>query len=163
MKADCRRPARTAATLPSAAQNRVRWWPDAFEGAGQAGMIIDHDSYPGVLVLRPQGRATAAVVRTWLAELDDVPAYHADRDVIFDLSEADLSRLSREELQRIIAGLRDRGDSGPRRVVYVASGELAFGIVRMFATRAGMRVPRDRGVFRSIPEALAWLEDAGSK
>lgn len=125
-------------------------------------MIVDGDSYPGVLVLRPRGPATAAAVRTWLAELDDTPAYHADLDVIFDFSEVDVSRLSQEEVQRIVQGLRDRAAAGPKRVVYVASEELAFGILRMFTTLAGMHVPRDRGVFRSIPEALVWLDDAAA-
>ena len=126
-------------------------------------MIIDHDSYPGVLLLRPSGPATAAAVRAWLAELENVPAYHADRDVIFDFTDVDLTALSRDELQRIVQGLRDRADIGPKRVVYVASEELAFGILRMFTTLAGMRVPRDRGVFRSIPDAMAWLDDPTQK
>lgn len=120
-------------------------------------MIVDHDSYPGVLVLRPQGPVTAAAVRAWLAELDEVPAYHPDMDVIFDLVDVDLSRLSREEVQRIVQGLRGRSAAGPKRVVYVVADELAFGILRMFTTLAGMQVPRDRGVFRSIGEALAWF------
>jgi len=126
-------------------------------------MIVDRDSYPGVLVLCPRGPATAAAVQTWLADLDDVPAYHDDLDVIFDLSDVDLSRLSREEVQRSVQGLRDRAAAGPKRVVYVASEELAFGILRMFTTLVGMHVPRDRGVFRSIPEVLAWLDDTGPK
>lgn len=125
-------------------------------------MIIDPDSHPGVLLLRPSGPVTAAVVKSWLAELQDVPAYHGDRDVIFDFSEVDLSGLSREELQRIVQGLRDRAERGPKRVVYVAADELAFGILRMFTTLAGMRVPRNRGVFRSISEALAWLDDSAA-
>lgn len=125
-------------------------------------MIIDPDSHPGVLVLRPSGPATAAAVRAWLAELEGIPAYHADHDVIFDLSDVDLSGLSRPDLQCIVQGLRHRADMGPRRVVYVAAGELAFGILRMFATLADMNVPRRRGVCRSVPEALAWLEYAGT-
>ncbi|MCC5886842.1 MAG: hypothetical protein JJT88_10450 [Gammaproteobacteria bacterium] len=123
-------------------------------------MIIDEDSYPGVLVLRPVGPVTADAVRAWLAELNDIPAYSADCQVIFDLSELDLSGLSREEVQRIVQGLRHRADSGPKRVVYVVADELAFGIVRMFTTLAGMRVPRDRGVFRSMPEAVAWFDQS---
>lgn len=121
-------------------------------------MIIDGDSYPGVLLLRPSGPVTALTIREWLTELDALPAYGAERDAIFDLSDVDLGTVSQAEMRRIVQALRGRAGRGPKRVVYVASGDLDFGVLRMFASLAAMQIPRDRAVFRSAAEALAWLQ-----
>ncbi len=121
-------------------------------------MVIDSDTYPGVLLVRLSGSASWESVRGWLAELENVPAYSEAKDAIFDLSEVELSHLTQTEVRRIVEGLRGREGRGPARVVYVVAGELGFGILRMFASLADMQIQRSRSVCRSMADALDWLQ-----
>ncbi len=120
-------------------------------------MSIDFESHPGIVLLRPSGPLTVTAALGWADEIEEHPGYLPGLDAILDLSLVDASGVSGADIQRVVQGLRQVSATGPRRVAYVASGESNYGLLRMFTTLAGFRMPRDRGVFRSVDEALDWL------
>ena len=81
-------------------------------------------------------------------------------NILWDLSGSDLSELTSDHLRQIIsvakqyAHLRERG-----KTALYATVPLGFGIARMYEILAeANQVPIPNRVFRSIDEAMAWLE-----
>ena len=78
--------------------------------------------------------------------------------MLLDYREATLTSLSRAEVASLVA--QDRvvmGDVDVVRMAVVVGSDVAFGIIRMYASlTAGS--PMDIEVFRDLDEAEAWIE-----
>jgi hypothetical protein len=78
---------------------------------------------------------------------------------VYDLSAVDSGAVGVRELESVIQNLKDRTPRTDALIAYVAPGDLAFGMARMFDALAAMSVPRARGVFRTTEEALEWIRE----
>ncbi len=113
---------------------------------------IDPDR--GVITTRVKGRTSAAEVLAHQEVLADDPAFDPDFHHLFDLTEAETLEISSEQI-RSLASVSIFSPSSRRAVV--APRDLLYGLSRMYE---GFRdLAQDRlQIFRSRPEALAWLE-----
>ncbi len=112
----------------------------------------EHD----LTVLRSRGRLRQERL---VERLKDFYVHHPTRRLLWDLTEASLAELSREDAKAILATAMAHCDSRPEgRTAIVAPGDLEFGMCRMYCIFAELRDhPVVHGVFRTESEARAWL------
>ena len=110
------------------------------------------------------GVVSAAEMRRAIEQFWESPAL--TRDVIWDYSEASLTKLSVGELRDLVpVGKRYGHRLAERRggkTAIVAPGDLAYGMMRVSETLSGMsEYTFEIRVFRSMEEADAWLGAGG--
>jgi hypothetical protein len=90
----------------------------------------------------------------------DVAGYNQilDMSAVTSVDAPSPSGPSMEELAALAASMDD--EALPTRFAIVAPGDLAFGLGRMYAVYRGQqpKSAREVGVFRTMDEALAWIE-----
>jgi hypothetical protein len=87
------------------------------------------------------------------------PDFDPSLTVIYDFSQADAHRLSREDLDALRAQLRRSDPDRGYPVVHVVPSDLSFGLARIFAILMRLEDEvkgRRRLVARSLDEALEW-------
>ena len=84
--------------------------------------------------------------------------YPPDVDTVWNFDGADLTGINRAALARIIAIRRMHPERGAARTAFVASSDLAFGMLRMFELQ-GSDSLQPIMVFRTAAEAERWLLD----
>ena len=90
------------------------------------------------------------------------PAFEKGMNVIWELSNADLSQINDNEILEVIDFIRNSADvrGSHYKIAIVASGDLAYGISRMFEG-LGSELPVAINVHRSMAEAYDWVTDKG--
>ena len=101
-----------------------------------------------------QGPVTLKDILSAFARRRAHPSWHPEIAGFIDLSDAEL-RLSTDDVHEIRARVERRGRSGPW--AFVAPGDSTYGQIRQL--QAVSEDLRPIGVFRSRPEACAWLEE----
>ena len=84
-------------------------------------------------------------------------AARGNLDALYDCSRADFSRFYSDKLVEHAQWLTPRLDRFPRHIALVATGDLEFGVCRMWEIHAEKLAPRSRRVFRDREDAQAWL------
>lgn len=98
-------------------------------------------------------------------------AQHHDRDLIavslkcfaffaiWDLSKADLSNISNEDIQRIAEfGFKYASTRREGKTAFVAPEDFGFGLSRVFAAISEMKpMPVEMGSFRNLNDEKKWL------
>jgi len=108
-------------------------------------------------VIEVSGRLTVNEVISFFKEF-----YESEftLNLLWDLSKSDLSGLTGDHLRKIISSAKKYAHlrEGGKTALYTAV-PLGFGIARMYEILAeANQVPIPNRVFRSIDEAMAWLE-----
>ena len=129
--------------------------------AGAAGQEpeVRFDTTRGVVIVVPRGVVgTRHVTRLIDAYLDD-PAFRPGSPILWDLRQADLTRLRVEEVNalrgEILARLERRGAG---RTALVADDDLSYALGRMYEQIRSL-ADAPVGVFRDRDAAFAWLAD----
>lgn len=93
-----------------------------------------------------------------LRNLYSRPDFDPNRDVLWDMREADLTAFSTEDIQAIrdLAG-RHWGAGGASRAALVVSTDVDFGLTRMYEMLMSASSTNEVRVFRDIDEAREWL------
>jgi hypothetical protein len=116
----------------------------------------------------PVAKITTAIGRGRVKASDLLAALHAFYDnaptllALCDISDADLSSLSTEELVRIVQFTERRAEvrRGGKTAI-AASGNLEYGMARMYEILADAHAhPVTIRAFRTPEEALRWLREA---
>ncbi len=86
------------------------------------------------------------------------PDFHKNMPVIWDLRNADASKLSEQNLQQIIDYIEKSTESrgAGYKVALVASRDLEYGVSRMYEAM-GYDLPRKIQVFREFDKAERWV------
>lgn len=84
------------------------------------------------------------------------------RKVIFDLSDANVSSVSAQDIRRIAIFAKDKAHSRPEGMTaLVGPGEINFGISRMYQTFAELADQDvEVRIFRDRETALAWMDES---
>jgi len=86
------------------------------------------------------------------------PSFHPGANILWDFRRADVGRVDRESLQRIVVWAQNHADlRRGSRVAIVTARDADFGVARMFELTAGSRLAQDIRVFRDLAEAAAWM------
>lgn len=100
---------------------------------------------------------------TFAAQMEALRRFYGEAptaNMLWDFRRLEGSRISSEELRRIIAFIRGQKDKRPYgKTALVSTSDLDFGLSRMseaYAQSEGL--PWDIQAFRSMAEALRWLE-----
>lgn len=126
----------------------------------QDGLAISVDETRGIVRLSLAGRLTARDVIHAIEELKGGPHYAPDLPRLWDLRQADLSKLSRDEFGRISRAARASHMSKPgAHVAVLVSRDIDFGMARMFELTEGDNLLASMRVFRDVEAALAWLAE----
>ena len=110
------------------------------------------------------------IVRTVTGELasDDVsqaiseslldPDFKENMHVIWDLTQADVNKISTEQLLYVVEYIRSKIDSrgANYKIAIVAEMDLSYGISKMFEGYGG-DLPVSIHVYRNIDEAYQWI------
>lgn len=121
-------------------------------------MPADYEIRPGerLVLLRFHGHVTASDILDATSRLRADPAFEPGFATLVDCRDQ-ISALSREELDRLMAGVAARPPGPPRRVAVVVGSDVLYGVTRMFQILAEDRLPHTIEVFRELDEAKAWL------
>ena len=85
-------------------------------------------------------------------------ALYPNLDSLVDFSEASLKELSAQDVRQLVRLATEHEPQGIN-CAFVAPENLEFGLSRMYATMADADLPQNRAIFRSLPEARAWLTE----
>jgi len=121
-------------------------------------IAIAFDEATGTVCLSLTGRLTARSVISAIEKLEAHPEFSPERPRLWDVRQADLSKLSRDEFGRIARAARESHLSRPGvRVAVLVSRDVDFGMARMFELTEGSSLLASMAVFRDEAAAMAWL------
>lgn len=120
---------------------------------------LSFETDPVCAVLRPHGAFSPDAGLAWIGMAVSDPRYVPGMPIVYDLTELDANSLTTAVVRNYVQRIRDNPAPAAERVrvAFIAPSPVAFGMIRMFEALASSRVPRDRAVFRTMEEALAWL------
>lgn len=116
------------------------------------------DIQTGVLMRTVRGAISFEEFTRVIEETLVHPDFRPGMDSIWDLRQADLTNLTREDMRRIVEYIerQDETRGTGYKAALVVSREVDYGFTRMYKTYAdGLPVRLD--IFRSLEEARAWL------
>ena len=117
---------------------------------------LELDPATGIATIRVEGRYTMDEFFDHLPETWSQPGYKS-HPRLWDLRGADLE-FSSAEIRRLAQFVVRARGGDPHRTAFVLGSELQFGMARMFESLThGSGV--ERGVFRDLSVAVAWLEE----
>ena len=121
---------------------------------------LDFETIPDVAIGRCDGDLTLSDIESAAsAMLERLEAYPSPpRHMLWDLSQASLD-LQEDERHRLVRFISARAGEPRGRTAYVASGDLAYGLMRVYRA---IRASEDDqiNVFRDHASAVAWIQDA---
>ncbi|MCC5886962.1 MAG: hypothetical protein JJT88_11070 [Gammaproteobacteria bacterium] len=122
---------------------------------------LSFENDPVCAVLRPRGAFSPEAGLAWIGIAVADPRYHAGMSILYDLTDLDPRSLTTATIRKYVQRIRDHSAPAAERVrvAFIAPSPVAFGMIRMFEAFASFEVPRDRAVFRTMDEALAWLRN----
>ena len=85
-------------------------------------------------------------------------ALYPDIDGLVDFSEASLQHITLQDVEWL-AGVAAQHDPQDINCAFVTPENFEFGLARMYATIADTVLPQNRAIFRTVPEAEAWLRE----
>ncbi len=92
------------------------------------------------------------------------PQYQKGMGRIWDVTDADLSQITTEQVAEVTSYLSARSDDvNYVRVAVVANSPLGFGLARVFATVSEQTAKNEVMPFRTIQEAEAWVSEGITK
>ena len=95
-----------------------------------------------------------------LSELYHSPDYAPGMNVLWDMSQADFSRVTSEQIQSLMMMVKNAwGKEEGVKAALVATGDLDFGLTRMYELSLGAATSRDIVVFKNIADAEKWLAE----
>jgi hypothetical protein len=131
----------------------------------QYAIEIDADKH--YAKIRAWGPASMEEMRNLSIDLIARPSWHAGMGVLMDLTELETAHLSRADIRSMAESTVDFNEAmGDGKGALVVSGDLLYGLARMWSLYAEDRVTTNNRVFRSMREAREWLlgeADAGGK
>ena len=95
-----------------------------------------------------------------IATLDALHGNEVPLHLLWDMREADVSKITREDMDQIVAAEKQYVRlHGNGKTACVVQSELAFGRFRMYDALAELAgLTNTRRVFRSMDDAVRWLE-----
>ncbi len=123
---------------------------------------LSFETDPVCAVLRPHGAFSPEAGLAWIRLAVGDPRFVPGMSIVYDISQIDARSLTTTVLRNYVERLRHNPAPAAERVrvAFVAPSPEAFGMIRMFEVFASSDVPRDRAVFRTMEEALAWLRES---
>jgi hypothetical protein len=134
----------------------------ASDGSFRDRLQLSFEIDPVCAVLRPRGAFSPEAGLAWIGIVVADPRYEAGMSIVYDLTELDPNSLTTAIIRNYVQRIRNHPAPAAERerVAFVAPSTVAFGMIRMFEVLASFDAPRDRAVFRTMDEALAWLRTA---
>ncbi len=94
-----------------------------------------------------------------LNKLYSEPDFRSDMDVFWDLTNADLSSFSSEQINQVKDLVGNHwGQEGKSRAALVAKHDLTFGLSKMYQTLLESITSSEVKIFRDHDEALKWIQ-----
>lgn len=95
-----------------------------------------------------------------LSRLYTSPDYERDMNVLWDLSTADFSEVTTEQIQALMEMVKNFwGKEEGGKAALVATGDLNFGLTRMYELSLGAATSRNIRVFKNTADAENWLAE----
>ncbi len=105
------------------------------------------------------GVITASVLKKYLAHIYSSSDQHAEMDVFWDLTEADFSAISTNEVRDFVEYVSNQwGKKRKSKAALVVSGDLDYGLSRMFQIMIEGTTSNKVSVFKGRHEAKRWIE-----
>jgi hypothetical protein len=116
------------------------------------------DAAAGVIIHTVVGDLGIDDVQQAFALRSSHPDYHPEMCVLWDLSQANASRISTDEIRRLAQRNKSRVKKTGigYKVAFVAPRDIEYGLSRMYEMFSD-ETPVENRVFRTIEEARLWL------
>ena len=118
-------------------------------------IAVDRDDSES-LIVKASGTLTGLEL---LRFINDIWA-SADAPILFDATNATAAGVTATDVQRLAdtAVWHHRASRLRAKLAIVAGADVDFGLARMFVSLSSLSGPRDVRVFRSLADAVIWLE-----
>lgn len=120
-------------------------------------MEIHIETQSGLARIVLVGRLERDDVETAARALAGHPDFHPGLATLWDLRQAQLGHTSAAGVRALLSPSEVWPGAPNRRVALLVSGDLDFGLTRMWTALAERAIPANRRVFRSESEAMEWL------
>ena len=119
---------------------------------------VEYDA--GIFVCTTSGEAEVGVIANLLDAMLADENWKPGIPFVHDLTNLNTGTLTVEDIMRIAKiGAERRTLLGTGKIAIVAKRDLEFGLARMLSAYIADKYDSEMGVFRSRPEAIAWLSD----
>jgi|GEM_PF-387541 len=108
-----------------------------------------------IVFSRASGDLTFADCAAHMSRLSNDPQFDPAFRQIIDFTEASLVDLSNDQIRRLATRTIFAADS---RRAFVVSSDLQYGLGRVFGTHRELDGEAPLGIFRTLADAVAWLE-----
>ena len=125
-------------------------------------MAIDISYKPdkGFLYIVVKGHSTIEEYEKTMKEITQSDQYAPDVNTMWDVREQELHDFDSDSIQRFISIRKRYPERGTARVAFIAKGDFAFGMMRMYdilSSLEGSELPQNLMVFRDYSEGEKWL------
>ncbi len=116
------------------------------------------DPITGLRMHKVTGRLQLEELRTALTDVYEAEDFDPDKDVVWDLRDADLTAFSTDDIKSVSGLVKQNwGTSSSSRAALVVSRDVDFGLARMYEQLLDNGSTGEVTVFRDYDEAIAWL------
>jgi hypothetical protein len=121
-------------------------------------ITMNIDPITGLRIHKVTGRLQFEELREALTAVYDADDFDPDKDVMWDLRDADLTAFSTDDIKSVSGLVKQNwGTSSSSRAALVVSRDVDFGLARMYEQLLDNGSTGDVTVFRDYDEAIAWL------
>jgi hypothetical protein len=119
---------------------------------------IASDRELDVVEVHLKGAVELAGMNSALQSIINFPDWQPGKSIIFDYSDLDFAAFTTKDM-RLISDLvvRYKASFGMAKWAFIISGDLQFGLMRMWEIITEDRVPMNINLFKSRPDARAWI------
>ena len=109
------------------------------------------------------GKLNPADIKNAVAETLKNPGFEKGMHAIWDLSDANIRDINTDELLEVVEYIQKNGEQRGKnyKIAIVASGDLAFGLSRMFEGY-GNELPLSIHVHKTLNAAYEWINSSDS-
>ncbi|MBD3649036.1 MAG: hypothetical protein HUJ31_16645 [Pseudomonadales bacterium] len=119
-------------------------------------MYYQIDTLERLLIVDLVGQPTVGEVVELIGKIRNDNRYQSTLNALIDLSRCDLSGFTTSQIRSLISTVDHSAEDS--RIAFLAPGDLAYGMARIYVSESSFVNERPRNVFKEYLPAMTWLK-----